>query len=111
MAHLIHIRKQLTKLTDLPFEFTLRFFDENTDIEVKEFCNHVLYCDMIIPETKEEHSIYMFFPNDYPFTAPLITCDSIKHPKFIDDAFQIGEWSPILTIRQLLLHIYTTCIK
>jgi ubiquitin-protein ligase len=103
------LKRDLTRLTvDIPYK--LKFYNDKTDSITENLEGHVLYLDIYVGNILYEN-IYICINDFYPFKAPKVFLGFyFKHPNIIneDGEFCFTDWGPIITLNQLIWHIYLT---
>ena len=101
------LKRDLARLTiDVPYK--LKFFNEETEQFTEYVEGHIIYLDMFV-NGKLFENIYIAIEDSYPLKPPVVYLgEYINHPNVIDEDGQIcfGDWSPTITLNQILWHIY-----
>ena len=104
------LTKQLEKL-DLPFKYTIQFFDEETEELCDALKSPIFY--LFIYADTEEICLYCDFPLDYPFRPPSIYFDEpIAHPMVDGEGkVDLGDWAAIMDLNCLFNNVYCVYLE
>jgi len=111
--------KEIQNLT-LPFDFSLKYFNENTDEITDKIIGNVIYVYITITnkqcsklKNSYNTSIYFLFNDSYPILPPTIYLeDKLIHPLVNNgDTILLCDYNPAIRFRQLILNVYCIILE